>query len=114
VWGSWRERKKARDYAACLLEKFGLSSRLQHKPNQLSGGEQQRVAIARALINKPEMLLCDEPTGNLDSENGSRILGFLKELNLKELTTVVLVTHEKDISRIAQRVVYLKDGVILN
>jgi ABC-type lipoprotein export system ATPase subunit len=111
---SWWERRKALEYARFLLEKLGLSSRLHHRPNQLSGGEQQRLAIARALINKPQLLLCDEPTGNLDSENGRGILSLLKELNKEAETTVVLVTHDKDIAGTADRVIYLKDGILVN
>lgn len=111
---SWWQRKRAVDYAQSLLESVGLGNRMQHRPSQLSGGEQQRVAIARALINKPEFLLCDEPTGNLDSENGQKILELLKKVNLAGEATVILVTHEKDIAQIAQRVVQLKDGVILD
>lgn len=111
---SWWERKKGADYAKSILDNLGLSSRVYHKPNQLSGGEQQRVAIGRALINRPQVLLCDEPTGNLDSENGRNILNLLKELNRQEKTTVVLVTHDKDIASGADRVVYLKDGIISN
>jgi ABC-type lipoprotein export system ATPase subunit len=111
---SWWERKKATSLAKSILEDLGLSSRLAHRPNQLSGGEQQRVAIARALINKPGLLLCDEPTGNLDSENGQKILNILRELHKESGTTVILVTHDKDIAKIADRVIYLKDGIILN
>lgn len=111
---SWWQRKKAADYAKSLLESVGLSMRMHHKPNQLSGGEQQRAAIARALINKPELLLCDEPTGNLDSENGQKILNLLKEIKSQGKATVVLVTHDKDIAAIADRVIHLKDGIILN
>lgn len=114
AFSSWRRRSKDADYAKSLLDDLGLSQRMYHKPNQLSGGEQQRVAIARALINKPELLLCDEPTGNLDSENGEKILNLLKQINSSNKTTVVLVTHEKDITKIAERVVHLKDGIILN
>lgn len=111
---SWWERKRASNYAKSILDKLGLSQRITHRPNQLSGGEQQRVAIARALINKPEILLCDEPTGNLDSENGQNILRLIKQLNQEENVTVILVTHDKDIACVADRVVYLKDGMVLN
>ena len=111
---SWWERKRASSYAKSILDKLGLSQRITHRPNQLSGGEQQRVAIARALINKPEILLCDEPTGNLDSENGQNILRLIKQLNQEENVTVILVTHDKDIACVADRVVYLKDGMVLN
>ena len=111
---SWWERKKEINHAKSILDKLGLSQRITHRPNQLSGGEQQRVAIARALINKPEILLCDEPTGNLDSENGQNILRLIKQLNQEENVTVILVTHDKDIACVADRVVYLKDGIIMN
>ena len=114
VLNSWGNRKEIRGRAMGLLDNLGLSKRLTHRPNQLSGGEQQRTAIARALINRPELLLCDEPTGNLDSENGENILRLLKKLNKEERVTVVMVTHDKDIAGAADRVVYLKDGVILN
>jgi ABC-type lipoprotein export system ATPase subunit len=110
---SWWERKMASNYAKSILDKLGLSQRITHRPNQLSGGEQQRVAIARALINKPEILLCDEPTGNLDSENGQNILRLIKQLNQEENVTVILVTHDKDIACVADRVVYLKDGELI-
>lgn len=111
---SWAQRKKVSEYALMLLERLGLSGRLKHKPNQLSGGEQQRAAIARALINKPKLLLCDEPTGNLDSQAGENILNLLKGLNKEERTTIVLVTHNQEIAKFADRIVYLKDGIILN
>jgi len=111
---SWRERKKMRENARLILEGLGLAQRLEHLPAQLSGGEQQRVAIARALINRPEVILCDEPTGNLDSQNGENILRLLRKLNKEDGTTIVLVTHDKDIAASADRVVYLKDGIILN
>ena len=111
---SWWERKKAIAHAKSILNKLGLSERMLHRPNQLSGGEQQRVAIARALINKPEILLCDEPTGNLDSENGQNILNLLKLLQKQDRVTIILVTHDKDIAMTAERVIYLKDGIILN
>lgn len=111
---SWWERKKNLGRAQELLERLGLSGRLNHKSAVLSGGEQQRVAICRALINRPQLLLCDEPTGNLDSENGENILRLLTELNRNEKITVLIVTHDKDIAKGAERIIHLKDGIILN
>jgi len=111
---SWAERKKSLGYASGLLERLGLLERQTHRPQELSGGEQQRVAIARALVNRPQLLLCDEPTGNLDSENGENILRLLKEVNLSEKVTVIIVTHDKDIANSAGRIIHLKDGIILN
>lgn len=109
---SWRERKKNSEFASALLERLGLSHRQTHRPQELSGGEQQRVAIARALINRPQLLLCDEPTGNLDSENGENILRLLKELNRSEKITVVMATHDKEIAAGADRIMHLKDGIM--
>ncbi|MFA5155792.1 MAG: ABC transporter ATP-binding protein [Candidatus Omnitrophota bacterium] len=97
-----------------LLEGVGLSERIAHFPSQLSGGEKQRVAIARALINKPELLFCDEPTGNLDSESGSGIAALIKKVNLENKTAVVLVTHNLELAKSAERVYHLKDGVLVN
>ena len=111
---SWQKRKKVDAYARYLLNELGLSNRLFHLPAQLSGGEQQRAAIARALINKPEVLFCDEPTGNLDSENGRNILNLLKNLNKKDNLTVFMVTHDKEIAANSDRVIHLKDGLIAN
>ncbi|TAM34224.1 ABC transporter ATP-binding protein [bacterium] len=111
---SWGEKKKSLGFASELLERLGLSQRQTHRPQELSGGEQQRVAIARALVNRPQLLLCDEPTGNLDSENGENILRLLKEVNLSEKVTVIIVTHDKDIASSADRTIYLKDGILLN
>lgn len=111
---SWWERKKNLGPALELLERLGLSRRLNYKPTTLSGGEQQRVAIARALINRPQLLLCDEPTGNLDSENGKIILALLAELNQKEKITVLMVTHDKDIANAAERIIHLKDGMVVS
>ena len=111
---SWWERKNSQKVALSLLERLGLSDRLKHRPSALSGGEQQRVALARALINQPQLLLCDEPTGNLDSENGKKILQLLIELNLSQKITLVMVTHDQEIAGGAQRIIHLKDGVILN
>ncbi|MBI5144892.1 MAG: ABC transporter ATP-binding protein [Candidatus Omnitrophica bacterium] len=111
---NWWEKRKIIDYAKTLLARLGLSQRLGHRPAQLSGGEQQRVAIARALINQPQVLLCDEPTGNLDSESGKNILALLKELHQQEKTTIVLVTHDNDIASAADRIIHLRDGRLLN
>ena len=95
-----------------VLEMVGLGSRLEHFPSQLSGGQQQRVAIARALVNKPAILLADEPTGNLDSRTSVEIMQIFQELNDSGLT-IVLVTHESDIARYAKRIVVFRDGKIL-
>ena len=96
-----------------LLEMVGLGDRINHKPNELSGGQQQRVAIARSLINNPEVILADEPTGNLDSVSGHKVIDFLKELHEKEKKTIVMVTHDKDVAKCAQRIEHLYDGQIV-
>jgi len=95
-----------------LLEHVGLKERLEHKPYELSGGEQQRVAIARALVARPELILADEPTGNLDSHTGSEIIELLKSLCVKRQTTLVIATHDANVATSAQRVVKLVDGRI--
>ncbi len=100
-----------RDRGKSLLEQFGLSHRLAHRPRELSGGERQRVAIARALIKEPSVLLADEPTGNLDEDTGGEILDVLKQLHSNGLT-VVLVTHNMDIASRGNRVVHLRHGLI--
>jgi len=105
-----RERVAARDRARGLLERFGLGGRLHHKPRQLSGGEMQRVAIARALMARPEVLLADEPTGNLDQETGAGILDTLCELNREDGLSIVLVTHDASIAARADRIVRLTAG----
>lgn len=102
-------RANRRSRAQTLLEKVSLGERLHHQPSQLSGGEQQRVAIARALANDPEVILADEPTGNLDTESGEKILRLLKDLNA-EGKTIVLVTHNPEAAAYASRVIRLKDG----
>jgi putative ABC transport system ATP-binding protein len=102
-----REKRRAR--AAELLRKVGLDGRLHHKPAQLSGGERQRVAIARALTNDPEIILADEPTGNLDSESGKAILELLAQLH-REGKTIILVTHNPEAAAYAQRIVRIRDG----
>jgi len=95
-----------------ILKFLGLDKRIRHRPSELSGGEMQRVAIARALINKPEILLADEPTGNLDTKRSGEIGEVLKTLNEKEGLTVLLVTHNPALARIAQRTITLRDGKI--
>jgi len=97
-----------------LLERVGLTSRQGHYPVQLSGGEQQRVALARAFMVQPPILLADEPTGNLDSANGSHILELLIDLNRRERTTLVLVTHDAELARHADRRIVLKDGLVIS
>ncbi|MFL5618043.1 MAG: ABC transporter ATP-binding protein [Gemmatimonadaceae bacterium] len=101
---------RARD----LLARVGLGDRVHHFPNQLSGGEQQRVAIARAFSNAPRLLFADEPTGNLDSETGARIVELLETLNRESRTTIVLVTHDLALARRAQRIIRLADGVVIS
>ena len=97
-----------------LLARVGLGDRVHHFPNQLSGGEQQRVAIARAFSNSPRLLFADEPTGNLDSETGARIVELLETLNRESHTTIVLVTHDLALARRAQRIIRLADGVVVS
>ncbi|MDR3793342.1 MAG: ABC transporter ATP-binding protein [Terracidiphilus sp.] len=96
-----------------ILETLGITSRLSHKPRALSGGQQQRVAIARALVNRPAILLADEPTGNLDSQNAAAVLDLLKELNEREGQTILMITHDTDAASYATRVVHMRDGRIL-
>jgi putative ABC transport system ATP-binding protein len=104
-----QERKKR---AIDALERVGLGNRLHHKPSELSGGQRQRVAIARALINKPSILLADEPTGNLDSKSGEEIMDIFKNLN-NEGTTIILVTHELDIAQNSKRILHFRDGAMI-
>jgi putative ABC transport system ATP-binding protein len=100
--------KKAED----LASRIGLGHRLRHFPQQLSGGEMQRAAIARAILHEPALLIADEPTGNLDSENGARILALLEELNREFGLTILLATHSAEVAAAAQRVIHMRDGVI--
>ncbi len=96
-----------------LLTHVGLGDRMNHKPNELSGGQQQRVAISRSLINNPEIILADEPTGNLDSKSGEQIMEELSSLHSKEGKTIILVTHDTDLISFADRVIHIKDGLVL-
>ncbi len=105
-------RESDRQSAIDLLERVDLGDRIRHKPNELSGGQRQRVAIARSLINKPKVVLADEPTGNLDSSTSDAIMDLLKELN-REGQTIVMVTHEAEIADNAQRQIFMRDGKIL-
>ncbi|MEW5825726.1 MAG: ABC transporter ATP-binding protein [Candidatus Bipolaricaulota bacterium] len=106
-------RRERAERARSLLEKVGLGERVKHRPNELSGGERQRVAIARALANNPEIILADEPTGNLDSETGATILDLLKRLCADEGKTMILITHDPDAAAIAGRIIRLRDGRVL-
>jgi putative ABC transport system ATP-binding protein len=106
-------RRDRRSRASEILHRVGLGERMDHKPNQLSGGQQQRVAIARALVNRPPILLCDEPTGNLDSRTSREIMELFSKLNTAEGLTVILVTHDLDVARRAKRALVLIDGEVV-
>ncbi len=110
IWGMRRERTKTLERAEHLLDTVGLADRLRHTPMELSGGEQQRVALARALMNEPELVLADEPTGNLDSVTGEHILKCLFGLTCERRHTLVLVTHNNEIAARCDRVIRMKDG----
>lgn len=107
--GTTPEQRKR---AAELLDRVGLGSRLQHRPTQLSGGEQQRVAIARALLKRPKLVLADEPTGELDSANGQAVMDLLRRLSVEEHATVVVVTHERQWARPEDHLVRIRDGQV--
>ncbi len=107
------KKEERRDRAVEALTKVGLAQRLNNRPNQLSGGQQQRVAIARAIVNRPVMLLADEPTGALDSQTTREILDLFTELNQSGIT-VVMVTHEPEVARITRRVIWFKDGEVMH
>lgn len=105
--------RERRSRALAALKATGLEARAEHQPNQLSGGQQQRVAIARALVNRPALILADEPTGNLDSQTSAEIMGLLQGLNTHQGITILLVTHEPDIAQYAKRIIVFKDGQII-
>jgi putative ABC transport system ATP-binding protein len=111
MWFAGTEKNRRVKRATTLLERVGLQERIRHKPTELSGGERQRVSIARALANDPELILADEPTGNLDSKTGNEILELLESLN-NDGKTIIMVTHDPDYGRRAQRMIKLKDGLI--
>jgi putative ABC transport system ATP-binding protein len=103
------DRKKAME----ALTRVGLAERVNHRPTELSGGEQQRVAIARALVKNPPLLLADEPTGNLDSKSGDEIISILTSLHAEQGITLIMITHDADVARHCQRIVHLKDGQVV-
>ena len=106
--------REATEHVKALLTRVGLGDRLDHLPNELSGGEQQRVAIARALAHNPDLIFADEPTGNLDSRNGRQILDLLFELADESGKTLVIVTHDSDVAKLGDRVLTIRDGVVAN
>lgn len=111
--GKQFDRAYAKKRLEYLLEKTGLTNRANHKPKELSGGQAQRVAIARALMTQPKVLLADEPTGNLDSKTGNEIVELLHQLNREEGTTLIIVTHDKELFKGIKNKIYLKDGKVV-
>ena len=109
---NFKNKAEVEKEAKELLEIVGLAERMKHKPNQLSGGEKQRVAIARAMINKPKLILADEPTGNLDEDTGELIFSLFRKINKEHNQSIVVVTHARDLSQVTDRQVYLKRGVL--
>ncbi len=107
------KESKAREYAKELLDMMGLSARINHKPNELSGGEKQRVAVARALINNPAVILADEPSGSLDSENKAELHNLFFELQRSMNQTFVIVTHDEQLASITDRTIYMQDGKVI-
>jgi putative ABC transport system ATP-binding protein len=107
-----KKSRKAKEEASDLLDQVGLSERMQHYPSQLSGGEQQRVSIARAFAVNPKILFADEPTGNLDTETGTIIEDLIFDLNKRRRTTLVLVTHDPELAKRTQRILYIKGGIL--
>ena len=105
-------RKIDSKYISSVTEMLGISSKLENLPGQLSGGQQQRVAIARALATKPAILLCDEPTGNLDSRTSQDVLGLLKATSQQYAQTIVMITHNEEIAQLADRIIRIEDGRI--
>ena len=112
AWDYWKRKGQLREQAEHIIERVGLSHRLKHKPAELSGGEMQRTAIARALISQPQVLLADEPTGNLDATSGGEIMDLLLSLNAEEQLTIIMVTHDGHVAEQAGRIVRLSEGRI--
>jgi len=112
-WIAGKGRKELSDRASMLLETLGLKDRMEHKPHQLSGGEQQRVAVARALINEPDIIMADEPTGNLDSEHARQLHQLFIELCNKMQQTFLIVTHNEELAAMSNRILHMKDGLII-
>lgn len=108
-----RPLEEVEQEATILLQEVGLGQRLHHKPGELSGGEQQRVAVARALVQKPDLVLADEPTGNLDTHTGESLFGLLRDLNRTRKTTFVIVTHNDKLSAQSDRIIHMQDGMIV-
>lgn len=113
LYRSGLSRSLRRSQASEVLHRVGLGDRLDHHPGQLSGGQQQRVAVARALVNRPNILMADEPTGNLDSRTSEEMIGLFAELNDRDQITIILVTHDPDVAREAKRQIVLRDGLIV-
>ncbi|HDZ54367.1 MAG TPA: ABC transporter ATP-binding protein [Candidatus Nealsonbacteria bacterium] len=107
-------QEKRKERAEFLLESVGLKERLEHRPSELSGGEQQRIAIARSLANDPEIVIADEPTGNLDSKTGEKVMEVLVNLHIKEGKTIIVVTHDPNIADYSEKVISIKDGQIVS
>ncbi|MCX7395188.1 MAG: ABC transporter ATP-binding protein [Planctomycetales bacterium] len=112
IWGYWQRRREYHDRAREMIDRVGLGHRLTHKPSELSGGEMQRAAIARSLVTRPEILLADEPTGNLDARTGRGIIDLIAKLNAQEQLTIIMVTHDQAIAAEAHRTVRLCEGRI--
>lgn len=114
IYSKKKSNLNPKERAIELMKRFGIFEKASAFPNKLSGGQQQRVAIARALINNPSLILADEPTGNLDTKTGEKILSLLKQLNEEDKLTVILVTHEADVAKLARRKIEIRDGKILH
>lgn len=112
-WIAGTSKKEIKERAQHLLATLGLSHRMQHKPQELSGGEQQRVAVARALINQPHIVFADEPTGNLDSQNARELHQLFLQLNKETGTSFLIVTHNEELAALCGRTLHMKDGVML-